>query len=1375
MGASKVTTPGGLGGDGDLGGYGGAGGKGRIQVGYCESYTGESNPVSLKTNIICHFAEQEETEPYTTTRLAIPESITTSKTYAVQYGRRLIFSEAGDQTSVIPIPAGLLDSAELDLLISEVGVGSLAIAMDVGNDGLTDYIWSGDVSNLKSLENIEVKETINRWWLNSSKQLSGEISIPVKISLSKPGQVLITDLQVTKAASAYGSIRMESGNYSSVLLDYKANSTNGKLSVALDIGDDGTIDDGRRIETPLNPQRITSANLAVSVNAYLSGSTSFVDVPVRIFFTGCDDVEITNYHSTKTGTLDISTSATDIVLPGYEPVETSIVPVSGTIHNNGNLPTGYFTASFYASTAEFGDWYIGSALYPALLPGQAATREIQWNTSGFSGSTTVKVIADPYERIKESIEDNNLAQKTIYIRTRPDVSTTGITFSNGEPVLNEQIEVTLDVSNLGETDAGQMTTTLYDGEPENGGELIGDQITAIPATNNAQLTLPWQPVKTGWHRLYVQTDTNQQVDEFDEVNNTYWQDVYVGLAGPLLIDSGSEADAAYSVENGFGFVDTNLPDVTTTCGSGSLPEETIRLDPEGRILYRFDHLLPGHFYHLDVTMVECDSAGRLQYIMVDENRFTDPIDLEDGEIHKLSLRLDPAFYSDRSITVAIATDGIDGAVISEVNLHDIDYRYADSGGSADPQYPGNQGYGWLEGTASTTYGALPYQSLRIDLSNNDMRYRFDDLDPNKKYNVHFTFWQPQDKGRIMDILVDGAYSGLTVDTSDYLKHQEVISIPSDAYQTDGSIIVSMLRTNSVIGAMVNEIALEEETSSAIYSPNKTPVANAGPDQSMDTNVPVTLDGSGSSDPDGNTPLTYAWTQTAGILVTLSDNTAANPTFTAPGDPSTLMFSLIVTDSLGKSSVADKVKITVNNRVPVANAGPDQSVNVLSTVTLDGSGSSDPDGDIPFAYNWTQTAGASVTLNNQTTVNPTFTAPIDPGTLKFSLVVTDSFGLNSAPDEVVITTTNQGPVVSDIPDQEILEGGNFTPISLDEYVSDVDDPDSTITWSYSGNTNLNVSIINRVAIITAKTTTWTGSETITFKATDPGGLYDEDTVTFSILPPNEAPILSSISPTYAYTYMEDLPLVLHVFGENFIDGSLIRWDGVDRTDTVFVSETEISIDLTEVELSNPGAVEISVFTPAPGGGVSETIEFVIVGISPTYEEKLTSSKVKLDWGDIPEATAYKIKVSTKPDFSVLLLNMKTTTSEQFLDTFLAYDKTYYWKVRPIFGDVKGSWSPVFRFVSMDQLASPSLVSPPHKEYVNSPVALEWTPVENAVQYKVVVATDPAFVTKVAKETLAFTTTSVALPAGKYFWRVRAIDAYGAKGPWSEVRIFKILAE
>lgn len=94
-----------------------------------------------------------------------------------------------------------------------------------------------------------------------------------------------------------------------------------------------------------------------------------------------------------------------------------------------------------------------------------------------------------------------------------------------------------------------------------------------------------------------------------------------------------------------------------------------------------------------------------------------------------------------------------------------------------------------------------------------------------------------------------------------------------------------------------------------------PNASAGPAQSVSSGVTVTLNGSGSSDSDGSIA-SYSWTQTLGTAVTLSNASAAQPTFVAPAVVSAtqLRFSLVVTDNDGASSAASTVTITVNPAV-----------------------------------------------------------------------------------------------------------------------------------------------------------------------------------------------------------------------------------------------------------------------------------------------------------------------------------------------------------------------------------------------------------------------------------------------------------------------------
>ena len=181
--------------------------------------------------------------------------------------------------------------------------------------------------------------------------------------------------------------------------------------------------------------------------------------------------------------------------------------------------------------------------------------------------------------------------------------------------------------------------------------------------------------------------------------------------------------------------------------------------------------------------------------------------------------------------------------------------------------------------------------------------------------------------------------------------------------------------------------------------NRSPVAVCGANQIVNEESLVELNGMFSFDPEEDS-LNFYWTAPTGIL--LSETKAGKPTFTAPevSINTDYTFTLVVNDGTFDSP-ADEVVITVLNvnKAPIANAGLDQSVNAGTTISLDGSSSSDPDGNT-LTYNWTAPAG--ITLSSTSTVKPTFTAPevTSNTSFIFSLIVNDGI-TDSKPDSVSI--------------------------------------------------------------------------------------------------------------------------------------------------------------------------------------------------------------------------------------------------------------------------------------------------------------------------------------------------------------------------------------
>ncbi len=258
----------------------------------------------------------------------------------------------------------------------------------------------------------------------------------------------------------------------------------------------------------------------------------------------------------------------------------------------------------------------------------------------------------------------------------------------------------------------------------------------------------------------------------------------------------------------------------------------------------------------------------------------------------------------------------------------------------------------------------------------------------------------------------------------------------------GQYVVQLIVNDGVVNSAAAKVTITTTPG------NTAPVANAGPDQTVQMGATVTLNGSGSSDVDGN-PLTYQWTFIAvptGSTAQLLNPTTVMPTFVA-NLAGQYVVKLLVND--GKvTSAQDTVTITTTggNTAPVANAGPDQSVQVSATVTLNGAGSTDADRN-PLTYDWSWVSipsGSTATLSNPTAAAPSFVAD-QAGTYVAQLIVNDGTA-NSRPDTVAIAaaTGNTAPVANAGPDQAVPLNAS---VILDGNAStDVDRNALTYQWS-----------------------------------------------------------------------------------------------------------------------------------------------------------------------------------------------------------------------------------------------------------------------------------------------------------------------------------------
>ena len=324
---------------------------------------------------------------------------------------------------------------------------------------------------------------------------------------------------------------------------------------------------------------------------------------------------------------------------------------------------------------------------------------------------------------------------------------------------------------------------------------------------------------------------------------------------------------------------------------------------------------------------------------------------------------------------------------------------------------------------------------------------------------------------------------------------------------EGSILVSAPGTLGSPGTVAVTLTI---------APDQPPVANAGPDQTLTDaddsgDQAVTLDGTGSFDPDGAI-VSYAWTE--------GDTPVASgvrPTVTL--DVGVHVLTLTVTDGPGLTDT-DDVQITIRPpelRAPTADAGLNRTVTDVDgsgdeAVTLDGSASFDPDGTI-VAYAWTE-GGTPVASG----AKPTVTLAV--GVHVLELTVTDDDGLTDS-DQVQITIAPPGnlpPVADAGPDRTVVDvdDSGSEAVLLDGSASH--DPDGSIVdwdWAEAG-----TSIASGA---TPAVTLGVGTHLITLTVTDDGGLTGSDQVQITVrgaAPPDlvaGVPGVTPASPTTAETF------------------------------------------------------------------------------------------------------------------------------------------------------------------------------------------------------------------------------------------------------------------
>ncbi len=409
-----------------------------------------------------------------------------------------------------------------------------------------------------------------------------------------------------------------------------------------------------------------------------------------------------------------------------------------------------------------------------------------------------------------------------------------------------------------------------------------------------------------------------------------------------------------------------------------------------------------------------------------------------------------------------------------------------------------------------------------------------------------------------------------------------------------------------------------------------PTATAGPDLTGAPGESVTLQGRGSTNPYGKWWLMeHRWTQLSGPTVTLSDATVADPTFTVPADATngtTLEFQLTVTDKEGQSD-SDTMIVTVGAPEavrPTANAGPDLTGAPGGSVTLQGKGSANPYGKWwRMAHQWTQLSGPSVTLDEPTHGDPTFTIPADAAggtTLEFELTVTDKEG-ESDSDTMTVTVSGTEPEPppgpENTPPTAAINAAQVATATAGEIVAlqgagnDAETAAESLTcaWSQVGGTP-SVSIANAgaaAASFTAPDVTEEMPLTFRLTVTDEGGLSASAETTIAISPepePENSAPTAAIDAAQVNTAVTGETVHLQGVGndaETAAESLTFAWSQAAGTPTVSIANADTATaSFTAPDVTEETALTFRL-TVTDADGLSATAETTVTVSLPPEPE------------------------------------------------------------------------------------------------------------------------------------------------------------------------------
>jgi hypothetical protein len=247
------------------------------------------------------------------------------------------------------------------------------------------------------------------------------------------------------------------------------------------------------------------------------------------------------------------------------------------------------------------------------------------------------------------------------------------------------------------------------------------------------------------------------------------------------------------------------------------------------------------------------------------------------------------------------------------------------------------------------------------------------------------------------------------------------------------------------------------------------------------------------------------------------------------------------------------------------------------------------------------------------------------------VVTPAPGGGSS-DALTLPIVNPLPTLTSLDPGMVIEGtAAFTlTVSGSNLISS-----SVVQWNGSARATTYVSSTTVQAAISSADIATAGTASVTVINPAPGG-GTSNALILNI--DNPVPVLGSINPSAVLAGTGAFTLSLT--GSNFISSSAVQWNGSARP-TTFVSSTQLRAAIPSADIALPGAADVTVFNPTPGGGSSSALPILVTAIAVKQVTGISMPNY-MAW-DPSRGTLYVSVASTDPSIPNTIVPVNPVTA------------------------------------------------------------------------------------------------------------------------------------